>query len=481
MVTVRPFKFDQDALVVFLSVEQLKSRELPVKDAKLSAEFQKVMEAGVFEAVAGSQFPAILGRKIVLFVGLGKTRDLSLSGLRIAVRRALLSAPLSRTESVELILPEDNRENVEAAIEGALIGTYAWKKYVTRKKDDRTVEHKKIFIAAKEQPGYAATAKVAANVNFARALVNENADVTDAVYLEKVMKDIVSGHKNVKLEILGRKELLAKGFGLLLAVNQGSNKKPRVLIASYTGAPGQAYTAVIGKGLTYDTGGLNLKPTGHMETMRCDMSGAAAVLSLLKTVLELGIKKNIIFACGVAENAISANAYKPGDVLTSLSGKTIEVGNTDAEGRLVLADVISYVIQQYKPARLIDLATLTGAVSVALGNDYSGLVSNDDALAEALLKSSALTDDRIWRLPSYPELREAIKSKIADLRNTSSWRGAGGTITGAEFLRQFVGDTPWAHLDIAGTAFVEGDGRMYFGHGATGAGVRLLTHYFINN
>jgi leucyl aminopeptidase len=194
----------------------------------------------------------------------------------------------------------------------------------------------------------------------------------------------------------------------------------------------------------------------------------------------LGIKKNLLFVLGVAENSISAGAYKPGDVIVGYAGKSVEVGNTDAEGRLVLADAFSYIVKNYKPAQIIDMATLTGACVVALGFDYSGLFSNSDQLAEDLLALAKETDDRAWRLPIYPEIKEYIKSPIADLKNTSTIRG-GGACTAAEFLHQFVGDTTWAHLDIAGSAFVEGQGRFYYGHGATGAGVRLLTNYLLSN
>ncbi len=207
--------------------------------------------------------------------------------------------------------------------------------------------------------------------------------------------------------------------------------------------------------------------------MRSDMSGAASVLGALKATLALKLKKNVIFAFGAAENAIDANSYKPGDVFVGYAGKSVEIGNTDAEGRLVLADVIAYVIDVHKPSRLVDLATLTGACVVGLGNDYAGLMSNNDDLAALVAASAELTDDRAWRLPLYPELKDMIKSKIADIKNISNQRGSAGAMTAAEFLHSFVGKTPWAHLDIAGPSFVDGDSRMYYGHGATGYGVRL--------
>src|SRR3989338_1422600 len=211
--------------------------------------------------------------------------------------------------------------------------------------------------------------------------------------------------------------------------------------------------------------------------MRQDMSGAAAVVGILKNTIALNLKKNILFVCALAENAIGSESYKPGDVLRSYGGKTVEIGNTDAEGRLVLADAMAYVVKNYKLARLIDIATLTGACVVALGHDYTGVVTNEEKLFQKLRQAAEETDDRIWRLPNYPELKEAVKSPIADIKNVGFPKGAAGAITAAEFLHQFIEGTPWAHLDIAGTAFVENKERMYFGHGATGAGVRLLTPF----
>jgi len=323
---------------------------------------------------------------------------------------------------------------------------------------------------------------ICSGVNFARDLVNDNADVINSSYLEGVVKKLIKDSKKVKVEVLSRKELKSKGLNLHLAVNKGSKNEPKLIIVSYNGAPKKGgYTAIIGKGVTFDSGGLNLKPTGYIETMRSDMGGTAAVIGTLKNVLTLKPKKNILFVCGIAENVIGSSAYKPGDVVKSYDGKTVEVANTDAEGRLVLADAIAYVAKSYKPSKIIDIATLTGACVVALGNDYSGLVTDDDKFSRAMIRSSNDTDDKAWRLPIYPELKESVKSDIADIKNIGYPKGAAGTLTAAEFLRQFTSGIKWAHLDIAGTAFVGGPSRLYFGHGATGAGVRLLTDYLLNN
>ncbi len=483
MIKVRPeFGFDRSSVIVLVTSEQVKAGKLPSKNKALDQELGKAIRAVHFEGGNGEMVTTVVGEKAVLLVGLGKENEISRTAICVAVRRALLSAHLKKVSSVEIVPHRDAAETVTPIIEASIIGVYAWKKYVSSKKEERVPDKKDVYVVAVPRDEYAGVMRVAENVNFARDLVNDNADVTHSLYLEKVVRGIVRGEKNVSLEILDRKKLQAKKFGLLLAVNQGSNKEPRVLLARYRGAGKKApYIALVGKGLTFDSGGLNLKTTGHIETMRCDMSGAAAVIALLKVALELKIKRNIIFACAIAENAIDANAYKPGDVVISYSGKSVEIGNTDAEGRLVLADLLSYIIKKDRPAQVVDIATLTGSVVIALGHDYTGMVSNNDVLAESLLKSASATDERTWRLPNYPELKEAIKSKTADIKNISNWRGAGGTITAAEFLRQFVGDTPWAHLDIAGTAFVENDARLYYGHGATGVGIRLLSHYLQNS
>lgn len=455
-------KYNQDAAVVLLSSAQ--------SDRRLTRELEK-----------GEIFPVQQGKTLVLFVGLGKADKLTLTELRVQVRRALLSSFLKKLKSIEVVPHTDEAGSIKAIIEGALIGTYVWDKYKSKEGDSKAIKNKNITLIAEAKKEYQQTALICEGVTLTRDLVNDNADVVTSDFLEKTVKALVKGRKDVSLEILNRKELKAHGLNLHLAVNQGSNKEPKLIIVSYNGGKkGEPYTAIVGKGMTFDTGGLNLKPTNHIETMKIDMSGAGAVCGILKNVLALGLKKNLLFVLGIAENAIGSGAYKPGDVFVGYAGKSVEIGNTDAEGRLVLADAFAYVVKNYKPAKMIDMATLTGACVVALGFDYSGLFSNDDKLADQLLKSAQDSDDRAWRLPVYAEIKEYIKSPIADLKNTSSVRG-GGACTAAEFLRSFVGDTDWAHLDIAGSAYVEGSGRFYYGHGATGAGVRLLTHYLINN
>jgi leucyl aminopeptidase len=312
-------------------------------------------------------------------------------------------------------------------------------------------------------------------------MVNENADIMNSAEIEKRFREAARAAPNTRLEVLDRAALKSKGLNLILAVNSGSRFEPRLMIAKYSnGRAGEPYTAFVGKGVTFDTGGLDLKPGQYMITMREDMAGSAAVLALLKNATDLKVKKNIIFAAAVVENAIGSKAFKPGDVIKGYSGKTVEVESTDAEGRLILADANAYVGKNYKPGTIINIATLTGAVSVALGSEYTGLMANDQPLANALLRSAEDTDDRAWQLPMYKELSEHVKSKYADIRNLGLPKGEAGTISAAEFLRQFVPEkTKWAHLDIGGTNFVEGDSRWHFGYGGTGAGIRLLTDFML--
>jgi leucyl aminopeptidase len=474
-------KFDKDATVILISKEQAKNKIFQFKQSKLEEELKNLLKNGQFSGDKEEMFPLIVKGGLVLIVGLGKIEDLSLTALRIVVKKALTSAFLKTCKAVEIIPHSPDTKSIVAIIEGHVLGTYKWDKYKTKAKDDKTVSQKEVVVVAPAKKEFAQAVAICNGVNLTRNLVNDNADVVTSVLVEKTVKDLIKGNTKISVEILNRKEMEAKGLGLHLAVNRGSTKEPKLIIVKYSGGKStDDYTAVLGKGMTFDTGGLNLKPTNHIETMRIDMSGAGAVVGMLKIALELKIPKNIIFAMGMAENAIGPDAYKPGDVFTGYAGKSVEIGNTDAEGRLVLADAIAYLVKNYKPGRIIDLATLTGACVVALGFDYSGLFSNNDELARKLVHASNETDDRVWRLPVYPEIKDYIKSQIADLKNTSSIRGA-GACTAAEFLRSFTDGTDWAHLDIAGSAFVDNGARMYFGHGATGAGVRVVTHYLLNN
>jgi leucyl aminopeptidase len=475
--------FNKPATIILFTVEQLAKQEFPyLGQHALRVAIKDVALNKQFKAEENEALPIYLGKKMILLVGLGKKSDFSLTALRMAIRKVLFVSYLQRENVIEVIPHSDDIENVKAVVEGICLGTYTWNKYRSAGKDKDDWGGKTIYLVSGRQKVVENTIEICLGVNLTRDLVNDNADLITADYLENVVRRLIHGRKDIKCEILNGKKLKERGLDLHLAVNQGSPKAPKLIIVKYQGAKKNSdYTAIVGKGITFDTGGLNLKSSGHIETMRSDMAGAAAVIGVLRNVLSLGIKKNVIFAIGIAENAIGSRAYKPGDVFRSFDGKTVEIANTDAEGRLVLADAIAYISKNYRPTRLIDIATLTGACVVALGHDYSGLIATDESLSRELLDLAQKTDDRAWRLPSYPELKESVKSQIADIRNLGYPKGAAGTLTAAEFLRQFTDNLPWAHLDIAGTAFAENSGRLYFGYGATGAGVRLLTAYFQNH
>jgi len=357
-------KFDKQVSVILIDKDQVKNKKFNFSQKQVKDQIGLLAQSHQFEGKDGQIFPLVINKKIVLLVGVGVKKDMSLTALRVTVRRALLSPSLSRVKDIEVIIHEKDDEVIKAVIESILIGTYVWKKYVTKEKSDHSVDYtdKKYALVTATKKMYDETTTICAGVNLARDLINDNADTVTSDHIEKTIRQLVKGKKNISIELLNQKEMKAKKLGLHLAVNQGSNKEPKLIIVKYNGSSKTGgYTAFIGKGVTYDTGGINLKPSGHIETMRTDMSGAAAVIGTLKNTIALNLKKNILFVVGVAENAIGSAAYKPGDVIRGYAGKTVEIGNTDAEGRLVLADAISYVVKNYKPTRLIDIATLTCA------------------------------------------------------------------------------------------------------------------------
>jgi leucyl aminopeptidase len=280
----------------------------------------------------------------------------------------------------------------------------------------------------------------------------------------------------VEFKVLGRDEMKKLGMGALLGVAQGSAHEPKLLAMVWNGGEkGARPTAFVGKGVTFDTGGISIKPAAGMEDMKWDMGGAAAVAGTMLTLARRKAKANVVGVCGLVENMPDANAQRPGDVVTSMSGQTIEVINTDAEGRLVLCDALTWVQREYKPAAVVDLATLTGAIIAALAHEYAGLFSNDDKLAEALTAAGTASGDPLWRFPLGAAYNKMIDSPIADMKNTGGRYG--GSITAAQFLQRFIDEgTPWAHLDIAGMVWADKPGATW-DKGATGYGVRLLDRY----
>ncbi|MDV2985492.1 UNVERIFIED_CONTAM: leucyl aminopeptidase [Methylobacteriaceae bacterium AG10] len=357
---------------------------------------------------------------------------------------------------------------------GARLRSYRFDQYKTKKKDeDETGSALTLLVAdpSAAQAAAGAAEAVAEGVMLARNLVNEPPNV---LYPEEYARRVSELTRlGVEVEILDVARMREIGMGALLAVAQGSAREPRVAIMRWNGAddPSEPPLALVGKGVVFDSGGVSIKSAGGMEDMKGDMGGSAAVVGTLHALASRKAKANVVGAIGIVENMPDGNAYRPSDIVTSLSGQTIEVINTDAEGRLVLADVLWHVQATYKPKAMIDLATLTGAIIVALGQDIAGLFSNDDALSAQITAAGEAAGEKVWRMPLIPAFDKAIDSKFADMKNTGGRHG--GAATAAAFLKRYVNDVPWAHLDIAGVGMSSTPSEINRSWGA-GWGVRLL-------
>jgi leucyl aminopeptidase len=413
----------------------------------------------------------------IIYCGLG-TAGAALTRIRYCAAKAIQKAlDLKRTE-VSIVLDQklSSLESSSAVVEGVVLGAYKFHKY----KSEPAETIKKVDISG--SPLTAADLKKLKSITdavcYTRDLVNSNAHEITPEYLEKEARKL-SENKNVTLEVLTEKELKKNGLNLIYAVGQASQTPPRLIIIDYKGnGRSKEKIALVGKGITFDSGGQNLKPTGHIEPMRIDMAGAAVVLGVIQALVAIKAPINVTGVIAAAHNAIGSNAYFPGDVYKSYSGKTVEIFSTDAEGRLVLADALSYCIKKYAPQEIIDFATLTGGILSALGEIVAGLFSNNDALAQALFSSGESTGERLWRFPLYKEYCDSLKSDMADLRNLSKFKkGYASPIIGAAFIKEFIGETPWAHIDIAGTAYNEGQCKGDLPQYGTGFGVRLMMHY----
>ncbi|MVA67222.1 leucyl aminopeptidase [Agrobacterium vitis] len=442
--------------------------------AAATAKFKaKSMSALDIIAPAGS--PA--NRLIV--IGTGKAADLvDHDWLRLG---GVAAAHLKGAEAATVFLDADGLAVTAQAVRdfaiGMLLRAYSFDDYKTKKKDDDDKAPSAVRITlvtavadAAERLFAAEGRAVVDGVLLARNLVNLPANVLGPVEFADRAKALEQ--LGVEVEILTETEMASLGMGALLGVAQGSVRPPRLAIMQWKGgAPDGQPIAFIGKGVVFDTGGISIKPAGGMEDMKGDMGGAAAVIGLMHTLAARKAKVNAIGILGLVENMPDGNAQRPGDIVTSMSGQTIEVINTDAEGRLVLCDALWYCNDRFKPALMINLATLTGAILVALANLHAGLFSNDDRLADNLLKAGFSTNERLWRMPLGKDYDKLIDSKFADMKNTGGRHG--GAITAAQFLKRFVGDTPWAHLDIAGTAMASPKDEINQSW-ASGFGVRLL-------
>jgi leucyl aminopeptidase len=463
-------------------------------DERTGGLLRRVLAAGDFtgkkdEALPLYPPPGTIGAERILLVGAGKPGDFTLEHLRRAVGTSVRQAERLGVTALALALDhvEGSSERIGAelaargAVEAAVLACWDFREFKTKRDDaraHRTVDQITLVArTAAEQSEFEAAAtpaEVTARAsNLARELAMRPGNEATPSYLAGTAEDIARRH-GMHVSVLDRAQMRAEGMGALLAVAQGTQEEPRFIVLEYNrGAHGQPPLALIGKGVTFDAGGISIKPADRMEDMKYDMAGAAAVLGAMNGIAELDIAQNVVALIPATENLPSGSAFKPGDVIRSHAGKTIEIVNTDAEGRLILADALSYA-RRFKPAAMVDAATLTGAVVVALGQQAIGLMGTNGELIEEIRSAGQRVGERCWPLPLWDEYRELIDSNIADLKNSGG--RAAGSITGGWFLKEFAGDTPWVHLDIAGTAYRE-EAVPYLRKGATGIPTRLFIEW----
>ena len=407
-------------------------------------------------------------------VGLGDKKKFSSDNLRASFANIIRNANSKKIDSLTIDSSSfclENDSMSQACAEGLILGSYMFNDYKSKSKNNTV---KKIdFFGNCNKNSLKKGKMIGYGVNLARDLGNHPPNILTPTYLANEAKSL-SKAKNMKAKIIDVNQFQKLGLGSFYGVAMGSAEPAKMILVEYSGGNKKDKPlALVGKGLTFDTGGISLKPPPRMDEMKFDMCGSATVLGVLKAVAELQPKTNIIFAIGATENMPSSKAQRPGDIVKAYNGKTIEVLNTDAEGRLVLADVLSYVNKNFTPDSIIDFATLTGAVLIALGDRASGIMGNDDTLIKKVKSSSDETGEKVWQLPLWDEYCKDIKSQIADIKNLGRGRLA-GTISAGAFLKEFVGDTPWVHMDIAGTAWGPKEPSYMPKHGATGVAVRLI-------
>ncbi len=456
------------------------------EDEPLPAELGELLEPGDFRGKAKQSrliYPrgAVAPRRLLL-LGLGKRDKASAEGLRRAAATAVREAQALQVAAFSLgvagALPVEPAAAGQALAEGLELGAYSFNRFKTGLSDEQrfAVERASVVVAddeAQVQAGVDAGQAIGRGVRLARDLVNlPGGSLTPAGLAEQA---VALGELGLQVTVLDKAQLTEQGFGGVLAVGQGSANEPRFIVMEHGAASEGAPTiCLVGKGLTFDSGGLSLKPADAMMTMKSDMGGAAAVIGAMRAVAELKLPLHVVAIVPSAENMPSGTAFRPDDVITTLSGKTVEVLNTDAEGRIVLADGLFYA-QRYKPTAIVEASTLTGAIIVALGSHAIGMMGTNQELADRLSRAGETSHERVWQLPLWEEYHEMIVSSIADLKNIGG--RAAGSITAGAFLAAFTGDYPFVHLDIAGTAFAEKPAKPYDSPGGTGVGVRLLTEF----
>ena len=473
--TARPDAIEADAVVTFLTEGGIGSGAVAEIDRATGGLVSRLAAAGEitgkrYECVPILAAPGLKAGQLVV-VGLGRREDLDAGVLyRAAATASKHLAGRPRSKVAFVADGSWSTRQAEQAVAGAAVGMVGQDLYRAEKKRTRfgsTVW----LVAAPEAVAHGVV--ISEGVNLARRLVNMP---PDDLYPQTFSEEAAAaaGRTGMEIEIWDEEQLARERCHAILAVGRGSSRAPRLVILRYRGPgirDGQPDIALVGKGVTFDSGGLSLKPSDSMLTMKCDMSGGAAMLAAAATIAALKLPVNLLVAIGLVENMTGPAAYKLGDVITARSGTTIEIHNTDAEGRVVLADVLD-VVRGFKPKRIIDAATLTGACMVALGHDVAGLFTNDQACCDDIARAARAVGEQVWQLPMYADYDDQIRSEVADIKNVGDGRW-GGAITAAKFLERFVGGIPWTHVDIAGPAFAEKP-RPWIDGGGTGSLVRPL-------
>ncbi len=476
-----------DGAVLLLFDGEKLSRAAVRMDQALGGLITRLIKRGDFKAKAGSVhllYPSgLIAPERLLLAGLGKRADFTLNRLRQAAGKAAPALRAAGATEITFLIDglERNRQDEygQAVAEGSMLGLYRFLKYKTREENGPQKDIQKMILltetASDVKPllkGAQSGRVIAESTAMVRDMVNSpSADMTPAAVAAKARE--IARQFGLRVEVFDRRQMTRLGMGALLGVASGSAQPPKFVVVEYRRGGKKPFIVLVGKTVTFDSGGISIKPAENMDRMKDDMSGGAAVLGAIRTAAALRMPLNISGLLPATENMPSGSAYKPGDVLHTLSGQTIEIISTDAEGRLVLADALAYACR-YKPAVIVDIATLTGACTVALGQEAIGMLGTDEKFKQMIRLAGTATGERVWELPLWEEYYDQIKSDIADMKNTGG--RAGGVITAAALLSKFVQNYPWVHLDIASTAWSDKD-RPYSPKGATGVGVRLLTAF----
>lgn len=485
----RPLEIKGDCIALGCYEKEVLDLTNKAIDKKLNNTIKGLIKEKVFEGKLNqTSLIFSLGKlKVnqVILIGLGKKKEINLDKLRQAsgtVTKLAKGQGIKKLISNLIDIKIKNQTSVDisqAVAEGAILSLYKFDHYKSEKDNNENQLNELILLTANEKnianykSGFNVAMKISTAVYLARDLINHPGNTATPTFLANQAK-IMAKKNNIKCKILSKSDIEKLGMGALLGVARGSHQPPKFIILEYGGTKkDKAPIVIVGKGLTFDSGGISIKPSQGMEEMKTDMSGGAGAIGAIMAAAALRLPVNLVALVPATENMPGGSAIKPGDILKTMSGKTIEVLNTDAEGRLILADALSYA-ERYKPKAVIDMATLTGACIIALGSHASGIMGNDEKLIEAIRKAGDITGERVWPLPLWEEYDELIKSDIADVKNIGG-RGA-GTITAAGLLKKFASKYPWAHLDIAGTAWTDKP-KPYITKGAVGVGVRLVVQY----